>query len=207
MITRRTACDTLKNYVGQDLFSLAKKHNVTVIAENGNINKGWKGLTLERVAGLRSNNKKAPNGLGWELKTASYVLKNGMWAPKETMAITMIKCEDLEKDDFFHSHLWNKMKSLIFCAVAWNGKHSTNSSMLKITAMDFLETDELINEVKKDYEFIRNKLKTQGKEALTSKDGKYVQARTKGPGHGSTSRAFYVRRCFLGKICPPFTKI
>jgi len=204
VITRRTACDTLEKYKGQELSLLAKAHDITIVGDSGGINKGWRGLTLEKVVGLQPNNKKAPNGLGWELKTVAYYEKNGMWQPKETMAITMIKYEDLEKDDFFHSHLWEKMKSLIFCAVSWEGKNSTHSSLLKITAMDFLETDELINEVKEDYEFTRNKLITHGKEALTSRDGKYVQARTKGAGHGSTSRAFYARKCFLESICPPF---
>ncbi len=36
--------------------------------------------------------------------------------------------------------------------------------------------------------------------ALTGKDGKWIQARTKGPGHGSTSRAFYALRGFVFKI-------
>jgi hypothetical protein len=30
--------------------------------------------------------------------------------------------------------------------------------------------------------------------------GKYIQPRTKGSGHGSTSRAFYARTSFLKKL-------
>jgi len=47
---------------------------------------------------------------------------------------------------------------------------------------------------------INNKLITQGFEALTGADGKWIQARTKGPGHGSVSRAFYARNCLVKKI-------
>jgi DNA mismatch repair protein MutH len=35
---------------------------------------------------------------------------------------------------------------------------------------------------------------------LTGKDGKWIQARTKGAGHGSTSRAFYARKCLIKEI-------
>ena len=59
---------------------------------------------------------------------------------------------------------------------------------------------ELIKEIKEDYDFIRNKLITQGFKSLTGKDGKWIQARTKGAGHGSTSRAFYARTCLVKKI-------
>lgn len=39
-----------------------------------------------------------------------------------------------------------------------------------------------------------------GFESLTGKDGKWIQARTKGAGHGSRSRAFYARKRFIEKI-------
>ncbi|PIR89809.1 hypothetical protein COU05_04010 [bacterium (Candidatus Gribaldobacteria) CG10_big_fil_rev_8_21_14_0_10_37_21] len=55
-------------------------------------------------------------------------------------------------------------------------------------------------EIKNDYDFIREKLVETGFESLTGKDGKWIQARTKGPGHGSTSRAFYARKELVEKI-------
>ena len=63
-----------------------------------------------------------------------------------------------------------------------------------------LEDSKLIQEVKSDYEFIRNKLINNGFSSLTGKDGKWIQARTKGPGHGSISRAFYARKSFIEEI-------
>lgn len=51
-----------------------------------------------------------------------------------------------------------------------------------------------------DYDFIRAKLIKCGFESLTGKDGKWIQARTKGPGHGSISRAFYARKNLVKKI-------
>ena len=109
------------------------------------------------------------------------------------MAITMINPDELRKHDFFESHCWSKLKSIIFCAVMWNGHNAEKSELIKVMSLDFLETEELIQEIKADYDFIRNKLIKEGFEALTGRDGKWIQARTKGAGHGSTSRAFYAR--------------
>lgn len=101
---------------------------------------------------------------------------------------------------FFESHVWAKLKTIVFCAVMWHGKNSEKAELLKVTSLDFSETDELIQKIKADYDFIRHKLITKGFKSLTGKDGKWIQARTKGAGHGSTSRAFYARTKFVKKI-------
>lgn len=101
---------------------------------------------------------------------------------------------------FFESHCWAKLKTIVFCAVQWDGKNAKGAKLLSVASLDFAEDDELIKEIKADYNFIRNKLITQGFEALTGKDGKWIQARTKGAGHGSTSRAFYARTNLVKKI-------
>ena len=43
-------------------------------------------------------------------------------------------------------------------------------------------------------------IKTKGFEFLTGKMGKYIQPRTKGAGHGNTSRAFYARKNLVSII-------
>jgi len=116
------------------------------------------------------------------------------------MAITMINPEELKKHSFFESHCWAKLKAIIFCAVAWHGQNANRAELIKVTSLDFSETDELIQEIKADYDFIRNKLIKKGFKSLTGKDGKWIQARTKGAGHGSTSRAFYARTSLVKKI-------
>ncbi|MDO8676563.1 MAG: MutH/Sau3AI family endonuclease [Candidatus Azambacteria bacterium] len=199
IITRAVAIKNLKKYIGQDLRKLALKHGITTY-ETGKQNKGWKGLVLERLAGLETNISKAPNGLTYELKSVAFrKVKDGL-VPKETMAITMINPEELKAHSFFESHVWSKLKTVVFCAVQWNGKNSEAGELLKVTSLDFAEDDDLIKEIKADYDFIRNKLITKGFDALTGKDGKWIQARTKGPGHGSVSRAFYARISFVKKI-------
>jgi DNA mismatch repair protein MutH len=199
MITRVKAIQNLEKYIGQDLAELATQHGITTFRD-GKQNKGWKGLTLELLAGLSNDNKQAPNGLGFELKSTAFHKVKGSWTPKETFAITMINPQQLATTPFFQSHCWEKLKSLVFCAVSWHGQHHAKSELLKVESFDFLESDNLINEIADDYEFIRNKLQTQGFGALTGKDGKWIQARTKGAGHGSTSRAFYARKALIKEI-------
>jgi len=89
---------------------------------------------------------------------------------------------------------------MIFCAVMWHGKNSISAEILRVASLDFNKSDEIIKEIEADYEFIRKKLVSQGFESLTGSDGKWIQARTKGSGHGSTSRAFYARTSLVSKI-------
>ena len=199
IITRAVAIKNLKKYIGKDLRKLALEHGITTY-ETGKQNKGWKGLVLERLAGLKTNVSKAPNGLTYELKSVAFHTVKDALVPKETMAITMINPEELTAHEFYESHCWAKLKAIVFCAVEWNGTNSEEARLLKVTSLDFTEDDDLIKEIKADYDFIRSKLVTQGFEALTGSDGKWIQARTKGAGHGSTSRAFYARTGLVKKI-------
>ncbi|PIX30556.1 hypothetical protein COZ62_02070, partial [Candidatus Berkelbacteria bacterium CG_4_8_14_3_um_filter_39_27] len=110
IVTRTTAINNLKKYIGQDLRALALKHGITTY-ETGKQNKGWKGLVLERLAGLQTNVSKAPNGLSYELKSVAFHYVKNDLVPKETMAITMINTAELKAHSFFDSHCWNKLKA------------------------------------------------------------------------------------------------
>ena len=207
IVTRATAIKNLKKYVGQDLRKLAKDFGITTY-ETGKQNKGWKGLVLERLAGLQTNVSKAPNGLSYELKSVAFHYVKNELVPKETMAITMINTEELKAHSFFESHCWAKLKTIVFCAVKWNGKNSESSELMKVASLDFAEDDELIKEIKADYDFIREKFIKHGFESLTGKDGKWIQARTKGIGginprtgkRRPITRAFYARTSLVKRI-------
>ncbi len=199
IITRAVAIRNLRKHIGADLRKLALEHKITTF-ETGKQNKGWKGLVLERLAGLKTNVSKAPNGLTYELKSVAFKRKGEIIVPKETMAITMVSPEDLRNHSFFESHCWAKLKTLVFCAVLWTGANDQKAELLQVTSLDYSETDEIILEIKKDYDLIRKKFLTKGFKSLRSTDGKWLQTRTKGPGHGSVSRAFYARSSLVAKI-------
>lgn len=207
IVTRAIAIENLKKYIGKDLAALAPGFGINPFT-GGKQNKGWKGLVLERIAGLRPNVSKAPNGLTYELKSVAFKKVNGMFVPKETMAITMINPEELKANSFFESHVWAKLKTIVFCAVRWDGKNAKSSKLLSVASLDFAEDDELIKEIKVDYDFIRAKLIKHGFSSLTGKDGKWIQARTKGIGginprtgeRRPITRAFYARIKLVKKI-------
>lgn len=207
IVTRTVAINNLKKYIGKDLAKLAPQFGIYPF-KNGKQNKGWKGLVLERLAGLENNVSKAPNGLSYELKSVAFRGLNNGIVPKETMAITMINPEELKAHNFYESHVWSKLKSIVFCAVEWSTQNDKSSKLLSVTSLDFAEDDELIKEIKADYDLIRAKLIEKGFGALTGKDGKWIQARTKGTGginpntgeRRPITRAFYARTGLVRRI-------
>ena len=207
IITRAKAIENLQQYIGKDLAVFAKKFGIEPFP-HGKQNKGWKGLVLERLAGLQPNTSKAPNGLTYELKSVAFYRKGGKFVPKETMAITMINPEELKADSFLESHVWEKLRSMVFCVVEWHGKNSEKAELLHVVSLDFSDNDELFKKIEADYDLIRNKLITKGFGALTGKDGKLIQARTKGAGgvnprtnkRRPITRAFYARTVLVKKI-------
>ncbi len=88
---------------------------------------------------------------------------------------------------------------MIICARLYNDINETQSLLCSVGKFALGNRD-LYEQVKKDYELVRNTIRTKGFGALTGAMGVYVQPRTKGAGHGSTSRAFYARPIFIKKI-------
>ena len=203
ILTREQAVAKLENLIGRDLRPAASKFGVTVFTDEKNHtgrNKGWAGQVLERYLGMGASNVQAPNGGSWELKMVSLKkLKSGKITPKETMQITMINPEQVKNASFENSHLLAKLREMIICARLYNDINETKSNLVSVGTFD-LENSELYEQVKEDYNLVRNTIETKGFRALTGAMGVYVQPRTKGPGHGSISRAFYARPVFIKKI-------
>lgn len=189
----------LKDVVGQDLRELAEKYDVTVW-HGPNKNKGWAGHVLERHLGLPTNSAQSPNFGSWELKIVSLKRNSsGELKVKETMAITMIDAYNVVNTPFEQSHLINKLRKAVVCARVFESKNEERSLLERVATFN-LDNPYILNTVKDDYELIRDTIKTKGFEQLTGAMGILVQPRTKGPGHGSTSRAFYARTGFVAHI-------
>lgn len=202
IIPRDKAVKMLQRYVGQDLRPLADKFGVTVFKGN-KPNKGWAGHVLEHCLGLGLSSIQAPNGKYWELKSVPLIKKGENYTPKETMAITMIEPQNILDTPFEKSHLWSKLKCLIICGRLFVNRQETSSILISVGTFDIaekLEDGSLYNQVKADYDLVRNSIKDKGFKSLTGKMGVLVQPRTKGPGHGSISRAFYARTGFVKTI-------
>ena len=173
---------------------------MTVWTERNTLNKGWVGHTVESVLGIPINSSRNPNGGSWELKTTSLkVLRSGSLSPKETMAITMINPEEVLNTPFEDSHLLAKLRSLVVLARIYESREEESSIVHSVVTFD-LDDKELYSAVKADYDLVRRTIELNGFDALSGSMGKFVQPRTKGTGHGSTSRAFYARTAFVRHI-------
>ena len=197
---RVEAIERLTMLVGQDLRQLADDYQITVWCQNGKKNKGWAGHTIERYLGLALNSSRSPNFGSWELKLIPLVAKRtGELRVKETMAITMIDPVEVESKEFEESHLFNKLRKILVVARVFESQAENQSLLHSVTSFD-LDNPEIYEQVKADYNFIRETIRTRGFSSLSGKMGTLIQPRTKGKGHGSISRAFYARTSFVKHI-------
>jgi len=196
---RDEAVKRLMMLEGSDLRPLADTYQVTVWRGERK-NKGWAGHVLERYLGLPVNSAQSPNFGSWELKIVPLKRStSGELRVKETMAITMIDAYNVRNTPFERSHLLTKLRKAVVCARVFESQRDEHSPLVRVTTFDLSEPA-IYGQVKADYELVRETIRTRGFTALTGRMGVLVQPRTKGPGHGSTSRAFYARTGFVRRI-------
>jgi DNA mismatch repair protein MutH len=198
-LERREGLARIRKLTGQDLRPLADKYGVTVW-KGTHKNKGWAGQVIEQYLGLPQNSLQAPDFGTWELKVVPLRrAADGSVKVKESMAITMIEPVEVVANKFRDSHLYDKLRSVVVVARVFENVAET-SSVLYSAAEFELDSPAIYKQVEEDYEAIREVIRTKGFDSLTGDTGRYVQARTKGRGHGSISRAFYARAAFVAHI-------
>ena len=198
-LDRAEAVRRLNLLAGKDLRTLANDYGIQVW-KNGHKNKGWAGLVLERYLGLRQNSRQAPDFGTWDLKlVALHHTADGKLRVKESMAITMLEPTEVLASKFEDSHLYDKLRSLVAVGRIYESAEEQHSILHSAAEFD-LDDPKIYAQVKDDYNSIRERIRTSGISSVTGEIGKLVQARTKGRGHGSTSRAFYARTIFVAHI-------
>jgi len=196
---RAEALARIKVLVGCDLVAIGMKSGVTIWKGN-RINKGWAGHTIERHLGLALNSSCSPDFGSWELKVVPVQARtNGTFKVKETMAITMINAVDVAAKEFPESHLFLKLQRMLVVARVFESQAETRSLCHLVVEFD-LGDQALYSQIKADYDRVRDVIRTKGFTHLSGTMGVFVQPRTKGAGHGSTSRAFYARARLVAKI-------
>jgi DNA mismatch repair protein MutH len=198
---RERAVEALNSLVGVDLRHLADKLEIRVWTPEGKKNKGWAGHTLERFLGLPINSAQSPNFGSWELKQVLLVprKKTGLLRVKETMKITSIDAYNVTVTDFEDSHLLAKMRKIVAAARIFESPQDSHSLLHSVATFDLGDT-EVYEQVKADYNLVRETIKVKGFESLSGSLGVMVQPRTSGKGHGSKTRSFYARTQFVAHI-------
>lgn len=198
-LARKEALQRINLLAGKDLRPMADQYGIPVW-KIGRKNKGWAGLVIERYLGLAPNSRQAPDFGSWELKVVPLRRENdGVLRVKESMAITMIEPVEVVANRFEDSHLYDKLRSMIVVSRIYESVQELRSILHAAAEFD-LNNPRIYDQVKADYETIRQQIRTSGIDSVTGDLGTLVQARTKGRGHGSTSRAFYARTTFVAHI-------
>jgi DNA mismatch repair protein MutH len=198
-LDRREAVRRINLIAGRDLRSLADEYRIPVW-KNGHENKGWAGLVIERYLGLPPNSRQAPDFGTWELKVVPLrrdAARN--LSVKESMAITMLEPSEVVDSRFEDSHLYDKLRSMVVVSRVYESREEQHSLLYAAAEFD-LDNPGIRAQVEADYETIRRQIKLSGIDSVTGDLGKLVQARTKGRGHGSRTRAFYARPVFVAHI-------
>ena len=154
-------------------------------------NKGITGFLLEEYAGIPTSSD-CLDCIDGEVKSfpVKIIKKTGAYVPKETIAITMLDRDNLKTSEWEGSRCAKKMQRILYIPYYREDEYITIGNLILIDACE-PAVAAAFEEIKKDYKAI--KMLYEETETLTSATGKYLQNRTKGPGHGSISRAYYLR--------------
>jgi DNA mismatch repair protein MutH len=166
-------------------------------------NKGKPGHFLEDLLGI-PHSSDCIDCLDGEVKTFPVkLLKNGKYVPKETIAVTMLNKDELATNNFISSKCYKKLSKLLLVPYYRTGdniKYLT-PKLIDKDSNDFIEIYKILES---DYNQIQKKYLDDGN--FSSSNGTLLQNRPKGKGHGSTTRAFYLRKEFM-KRCMIFGSI
>ncbi len=155
-------------------------------------NKGKPGNHLEGLLGIPQSSACLDCADG-EIK--AYPLKSladGSLAVKETVAVTMVDQTALLTTPWAESRVYKKLQNTLFIPYMREGDDIVYHGAALFTA-----ANPLMRQLEEDYALIQAKA-AEG--IMTGTIGTYLQTRTKGAGHGSTSRAFYLRTSFLAAL-------
>ncbi len=194
-----SAFQRLSKLIGTDLICLAEEYGITVFKDSSQ-NKGWAGHVLEEYLGIPINSSKDTDFYNWELKKIAVWYNNkGEVKVKFPMAITMINPSEVAKCDFESSGLFSKLKKVMIVATIWEHEYQKSSVVYGVGTFEIYSNNKVYNQIKSDYNLIRDMIIDGNYYKVNGYMGKYVQARTKGEGR----RAFYARATFLSDFILP----
>jgi DNA mismatch repair protein MutH len=160
-------------------------------------NKGKPGNYLEELTGIPTSSECLDCTDGEVKVFPLKKIKKGDFTPKETIAVTMISKDTLKNDTFENSRCFKKMSKILYVPYYREGD---DISYFNPTIIDLKDDKnrELLNQLKADYDAIRDYFIKNDNLERSSKLGVYLQNRTKGAGKGAPkTRAFYLRPKFI----------
>ena len=159
------------------------------------INKGIAGILMEKLAGIPQTTNILDCEDGEVKSFPLKCLKNGTYVPKETIAVTRVNNESLSVP-FAESTVYKKLKCSLYLPLKRDGD---NIILQTPVLHEYLPGTPIYSQLEADYNVICAYYKDTNTLSGSSSLGTFLQTRTKGKGHGTTSRAFYLRTSFVKK--------
>jgi DNA mismatch repair protein MutH len=158
-------------------------------------NKGKPGNYLEQLTGIPQSSE-CLDCIDGEVKVFPLKkLRTGAISPKETIAVCMINNNDLTATDFYESRCYKKLSNVLFVGYY---REDDKITYMQPTLFDLETHTEIREQLKKDYDTIREYFMKNSTLEGSSKLGVYLQNRTKGKGgNAPKTRAFYLRTGFI----------
>jgi DNA mismatch repair protein MutH len=158
-------------------------------------NKGKPGNYLEELTGIPTSSECLDCTDGEVKVFPLKKLRTGIIAPKETIAVCMINNNDLVGTDFYESRCYKKLSNVLFVGYY---REDDKITYMQPTLFNLDAHTEIREQLKNDYDTIREYFMKNNTLEGTSKLGVYLQNRTKGQGgNAPKTRAFYLRTGFI----------
>ncbi len=202
-LTRDEALAALRPLLGQDLRARSDAYGLTAPGAPP-ANKGWAGLTLERLLGLSPNNEQAPDFGDWELKSLPVRRDaRGQLALRGALTLTMFQPRELRDEELEESHLWSKTRRLLIAVRLYESPEERRSPLIGLAPFD--AAGALAAELRAEYESLRWLLREQGVAALPSFRGRLlgVQPRGEGAGWSFSAQRPFLMEALKGMIHTP----
>jgi DNA mismatch repair protein MutH len=158
-------------------------------------NKGKPGNYLEQLTGIPQSSE-CLDCIDGEVKVFPLKkLRTGIITPKETVAVCMINKDDLVANEFYESRCYKKLSNVLFVGYY---REDDKITYMQPTLFDLDTHNEIKEQLKNDYDTIREYFMKNSTLEGSSKLGVYLQNRTKGKGgNAPKTRAFYLRTGFI----------
>ena len=161
----------LLSLLGKDLQETRLELGISNTGPKGGLKKGWAGDVVEKyITGFKDSSPR-PDFEDSELKIVPLKLsKSGMFSVKEPMSICMANEEEILLNDFYSSHVYEKMKSLLIAFYV--ARNMLTDPVIFVGTSRFKLEGDYLNNIKEDYDLLRSFVKKNGLNAVSGTLGK-----------------------------------
>lgn len=170
---------------------------------NPKTDKGYAGRIIERVGDKAPDSSSAPdlNDFDIEVKTVPIGLD---MVPREPTKITSLNEAALAEEEWFRSHVYRKVRVLLFVPVVKTDVTDPASWYVRLPFI-WLPPAEDLKQLQQDWEDVRDLVLREGVRSLSSKSsapGVYLMTKTsyQGAGKGKKRYAFWFRKNYVAQI-------